>query len=84
MWHYICQQLDASRKLVDKRTHTIIHLEHANEQRDLKLEGRAAVIASLEQHVPVLQLQVPPAPAAPAVEPDTVSDGNEMQVGGHV
>jgi hypothetical protein len=30
-WHYIRQQLDASRELVDERTHVIIHLEHANE-----------------------------------------------------
>jgi hypothetical protein len=33
---------------VDERTHTIKHLEHTNEQRDLELEERAAVIASLE------------------------------------
>jgi hypothetical protein len=47
-WHYIRQQLDTSHKLVDERTHVIIHLEHANEQQDLKLEERVAVIASLE------------------------------------
>jgi hypothetical protein len=35
--------------VVDERTIVIIHLEHANEQRDLILEERAAVIASLEQ-----------------------------------
>jgi hypothetical protein len=29
-WHCIHQQLDASREMVDERTHTIIHLEHAN------------------------------------------------------
>jgi hypothetical protein len=34
---------------VDERTHMIIHLEQANEQLDLELEERAAVIASLEQ-----------------------------------
>jgi hypothetical protein len=30
-WHYIRQQLDASRELLGKRTHTIIHLEHIND-----------------------------------------------------
>jgi hypothetical protein len=35
------------------------------------------VIASLEQQVQVLQLQVPPSPAAPAIEPDGMSDVNE-------
>jgi hypothetical protein len=53
-WHYIRQLLDASRELVDERTHTIIHFEHANEQQDLELEERAAVISSLEQQVQVL------------------------------
>jgi hypothetical protein len=38
-------------ELVDKRTHMIIYLEHANEQQDLEHEERAAVIASLEQQV---------------------------------
>jgi hypothetical protein len=33
---------------------------HTNEQQDLELEERAAVITSLEQQVQVLQLQVPP------------------------
>jgi hypothetical protein len=28
-WHYICQQLDASREMVDERTHVIVHLKHA-------------------------------------------------------
>jgi hypothetical protein len=50
-WHYIHQQLDASRELVDERTHAIIVLEKANEQQDLELEERASVIASLEQQV---------------------------------
>jgi hypothetical protein len=77
-WHYIRQQLDAPRGLVDERTHAIIHLEHVNEQQDLELQERASVIASLEQQVQVLQLQVPPAPTAPAVEPDAVSDVDEM------
>jgi hypothetical protein len=36
------------------------------------------VIASLEQQVQVLQLQVPPAPVAPVVEPDAVLDVDEM------
>jgi hypothetical protein len=71
VWHYIHQQLDASHELVDERTHVIIHLQHANEQQDLEVEERAAVIAPLEQ-------QVPPAPATPAVEPDTGSDVDEM------
>jgi hypothetical protein len=62
--------------LVDKRTHVIIHLEHANEQQDLKLEERAVVITSLEQQIQVLQLQAPPAPTASA-EPNAVSDVNE-------
>jgi hypothetical protein len=34
--------------MVDKRTHVIVHLEHANEQQGLELDERAAVIASLE------------------------------------
>jgi hypothetical protein len=51
----------------------IIHLEHANEQQDLELKERAVVIASLEQ-----QVQVPLAPTAQAVEPDAVSDIDEM------
>jgi hypothetical protein len=66
--------------VVDERTHVIIHLEHANEQQDLKVEERAAVITSLEQQVQVLQLQVPPTPAAPTAltEPDAMSDVDEM------
>jgi hypothetical protein len=55
-WSYTWQQLDAARELVDERTHMIIHLEHANEQQDLELEERAALIASLEQQIQVLQL----------------------------
>jgi hypothetical protein len=35
--------------VVDECTYAIIHLEHTNEQQDLKLEERAIVIASLEQ-----------------------------------
>jgi hypothetical protein len=42
--------------MVDEHTHVIIHLEHANEQQDLELQDRAAVIASLELQVKVLQL----------------------------
>jgi hypothetical protein len=75
-WHYIRQQLDASRELVDERTHAVVHLEHTNDQQDLKLEERATVIASLEQQVLALQLQVLPAPAA-ATEPDAVPDMDE-------
>jgi hypothetical protein len=40
--------------MVDERTHAFIHLVHANEQQDLKLEERAAVITSLEQQIQVL------------------------------
>jgi hypothetical protein len=50
-WHYIRQQLGASREMVDERTHTIIHLEHTNEQQDFELSERATVITSLEQQV---------------------------------
>jgi hypothetical protein len=78
VWHYIRQQLDASREIVDERTHAIVCLEHTNEQQDLKLEESAAVIASLQQQVQVLQLQVPPASTASTVEPDAMSDVNEM------
>jgi hypothetical protein len=76
-WHYIHQQLDASREMVDERTHAIIHLEHANEQQDFELMERAAVIASLEQQVQMLQLLVLPAPAAPAMELNVISDVDE-------
>jgi hypothetical protein len=62
--------------MVDERTHAIIHLEHHVEQHDLELKQRAATIADLEQQLQVLQLQVPPAPAAPA-EPDAESDVDE-------
>jgi hypothetical protein len=71
-WHYIRQQLDASHELVDERTHAIVHLEHTNEQQDLELEERAAVIASLEQQVQA----VSPALAA-ATKPDAMSNINE-------
>jgi hypothetical protein len=71
-WHYFRQQLDAAREMLDERTHVIIHLEH----QDLDLEQRAATIADLEQQLQVLQLQVLPAPAAPA-EPDAESDIDE-------
>jgi hypothetical protein len=60
--------------MVDERTHVIVHLKHANEQQDFELAERAAMIASLEQQFQVLQLLVPPAPAAPTFEPDAVSD----------
>jgi hypothetical protein len=77
-WHFIRQQLDVLCELVDEHTHAIIYLEHTNEHQDLKLGERAVVIASLEQQVQVIQLQIPPAPVAPAVEPDTMSDVDEM------
>jgi hypothetical protein len=35
--------------MVDERTLTIIHLEHANKQQDFELTERVAVITSLEQ-----------------------------------
>jgi hypothetical protein len=63
--------------MVDERTHEIIYLEHANEQQDLELTEAAAAIASLEQQVQMLQRLVPPAPAAPLVEPGAVSDVDE-------
>jgi hypothetical protein len=47
-WNYAHQQLDAAHEEVDSRTHAIIHLEHANEQQDLDLEERTAVITSIE------------------------------------
>jgi hypothetical protein len=62
--------------VVDERTHMIIHLEQFNEQQDLELEERAAVIASLKQQLQVLQLQVPPTPVDPA-EPDAVLEVGE-------
>jgi hypothetical protein len=62
--------------VVDEGPLAIIHLEQAKEQRDLKLEVRAAVIASLEQQFQMLQLLVPPTPADP-VEPDVVLDIDE-------
>jgi hypothetical protein len=40
-----------SQEMVDERTHTIIHLEHANKQWGIELMDRAVVIASLEQQV---------------------------------
>jgi hypothetical protein len=70
-WNYTRQQLDAAREVVDERTHAIIHLEHTNEQQDLKLDKRVVVIASIEQ-----KLQVPLAPIDPA-EPDVMSDVDE-------
>jgi hypothetical protein len=73
-WHYIHQQLDASWEMVDECTHVIIQLEHATKQHDFELTERATMITSLEQQVLMLQLLVPPAPAAPAMEPDAVSD----------
>jgi hypothetical protein len=78
-WHYFRQQLDAAREMLDERMHVIIHLEHHVEQQDLDLEQRAVMIADFEQQLQVLQLQVPPTPAAPAtpVEPDAKSDVDE-------
>jgi hypothetical protein len=73
-WHYFCQQLDVAHEVLDECTHVIIHLEHHIEQQDLELEERAATITDLEQ-----QLQVPPAPTAPATpaELDAESDVDE-------
>jgi hypothetical protein len=50
-WHYFRQQLDVARKILDERTHAIIHLEHHIEQQDLELKERAAMIADLEQQL---------------------------------
>jgi hypothetical protein len=47
-WHYFRQQLDATREMLDKCTHAIIHLEHHVEQQDLELDERAAMIADLK------------------------------------
>jgi hypothetical protein len=78
-WHYSRQQLDVARTMVDERTHAIIHLEHHVEQQDLDLEERAATIATLEQQLQALQLQMPPAPVVPATpsKPDAESDVDE-------
>jgi hypothetical protein len=62
--------------MVGERTHSIIHLEHHVEQHDLDLEERAAMIATLKQQLQALQLQMPPAPAAPD-EPDAESNVDE-------
>jgi hypothetical protein len=69
-WHYFRQQLDATRVMLDECTHAIIHLEYHIEQQDLELKERAAMITDLER-----QLQMPPAPAAPAEH--TKSDVDE-------
>jgi hypothetical protein len=61
---------------VDECAHEIVYLEHANEQQDLEIEKWAAVMASLEQQIQVLQLQAARAPTSPA-EPDAVSNVNE-------
>jgi hypothetical protein len=78
-WHYFRQQLDASREMLDDRTHAIMHLEHHVKQQDLELEERVVTIADLEQQLQVLQLQMPPAPATPAApaELDAESDVDE-------
>jgi hypothetical protein len=70
----LLQQLDDAHEMLDEHTHVTIHLKHHIEQQDLELEERAAMIADLEQ-----QLQVPPAPVAPAAsaEPDAESDVDE-------
>jgi hypothetical protein len=70
-WHYARQQLDAAHAMVDERTQAIIHMLHHVEQQDLDLEERATTITNQ-----ALQLQVPPAPAAPD-EPDAELDVNE-------
>jgi hypothetical protein len=73
------QQLDVARAMVDERTHTIIHLEHHVEQQDFDLEERATTIATLEQQLQALHLQVPLTPVAPVApdEPDAESDVDE-------
>jgi hypothetical protein len=52
-WNYTRQQLDLAREEVDTYTHTIMHLEHTNEQQDLELKERASMIATLEQQLQV-------------------------------
>jgi hypothetical protein len=56
-----------------------VKLDETIEQQDLELKERAATIVDLEQQLQVLQLQVPPAPAAPTApaEPDAESDIDE-------
>jgi chromosome segregation ATPase len=75
-WNYTRQQLDIAREEVDSHTHVIIHLEDANEQQELELKERAAVIASLEQ-----QLLAPLTPIDPT-EPEVVPDVDEELVTG--
>jgi hypothetical protein len=45
-WNYTCQQLELAREEVDTHTHMIVHLEHAIEMQDLKLEEWAAMITT--------------------------------------
>jgi hypothetical protein len=50
-WNYTRQLLDITREEVDVSTHGIIHLEHAIETQDAKLEERAEAITNLEQQL---------------------------------
>jgi hypothetical protein len=50
-WNYTRQLLDITREVVDVSTHGIIHLEHAIETQDDKLEERAEAITNLEQQL---------------------------------
>jgi hypothetical protein len=52
--HYARQQLDASRAMVDERTHAIIHLEHHVDQADLDLEERVVMITTIEKQLQTL------------------------------
>jgi hypothetical protein len=53
--NYTRQLLDITREEVDIRTHRIIHLEHAMETQDVKLEERAETITNLGQQLLELQ-----------------------------
>jgi hypothetical protein len=47
-WNYNRQLLDITHVEVDIHTHEIIHLEHAMETEDVKLEERVETIANFK------------------------------------
>jgi hypothetical protein len=53
--NYMRQLLHITREEVDIRTHRIIHLEHAMDTQDVKLEERAETTANLGQKLLELQ-----------------------------
>jgi hypothetical protein len=53
--NYMRQLLDITREEVDIRTDGIIHLEHAVDMQDVRLEERAETIANLGQQLLELQ-----------------------------